>query len=211
MQTRNILQAEQFIFKVAAVPSQAFTAAVTDIITSAAHGLSNGDCLQFTTSNTLPAGLSLATNYYVINVTTDTFQVCADPGIPTAVDITDTGTGTHTYHLKGRKIYAGDWSNIELNIATANSANMTVKVQTSDQDDVDFNAAQSSTNRWDYMQLKLLTDNTTYNGVTGIVASGSDIYKQYEVNMNGKKWLTAIITSYTAGNLNLTAKGYGLI
>lgn len=74
-----------------------FTAAVSDTCTSTAHGLSNGDVLLLTTSNTLPTGLSLATPYYVINKTNDTFELSASSG-GAAVDITGTGTGVHKWH-----------------------------------------------------------------------------------------------------------------
>lgn len=75
----------------------AFTAAVSDTITSNGHNLSNGDVLILTTSNTLPAGLSTGTPYYVINKTTNTFELSATSG-GAAIDITDTGTGTHKWH-----------------------------------------------------------------------------------------------------------------
>lgn len=74
------------------------TAATTDLITAAsAHGLIAGDRVRFTTTTTLPAGLSLATNYFVIasGLTTTAFKVSATSG-GSAVDITDTGTGTHS-------------------------------------------------------------------------------------------------------------------
>lgn len=74
-----------------------FTAAITNTITSAGHGLSDGDVLLLTTSNTLPAGLSTATPYFVINSATDTFELSLTSG-GAAVDITDTGTGTHKWH-----------------------------------------------------------------------------------------------------------------
>mgnify|MGYP001577330088 CR=1 FL=1 len=74
-----------------------FTAATTDIITSSAHGLSNEQLLIFTTSGTLPAGLSTGTPYYVISIDANTFNVSTKVG-GSAVDITDTGTGTHTWH-----------------------------------------------------------------------------------------------------------------
>jgi len=74
----------------------AFTAATNDFITDVAHGLLNGDVVSFTTTDTLPAGLSLLTNYYVVEKTDDTFKVSLTKG-GTAVDITDTGTGTHTW------------------------------------------------------------------------------------------------------------------
>jgi len=77
----------------------AFTAAVTDICTKVAHGYLTGLKVQLTTTTTLPAGLSLATDYFVIYLTADTFSlasslVFAQAG--TAVDITNTGTGVHT-------------------------------------------------------------------------------------------------------------------
>lgn len=76
-----------------------FTAATTDICTAAAHGYLTGLVLRGTTTTTLPAGLSLATDYYVIKIDANTFKLAtslvnANAGI--AVDITSTGTGVHT-------------------------------------------------------------------------------------------------------------------
>lgn len=79
--------------------AQTFTAAVTDICTAAAHGLKTGDKVRLTTTTTLPAGLSLATTYFVIYITADTFSLAssdANAVAATAVNVTDTGTGTHT-------------------------------------------------------------------------------------------------------------------
>lgn len=82
-----------------------FTAdAGTDIITmtSTANIPSNiltGTRVRLTTTTTLPAGLSLATDYYVIKVTDSTFQLAtsyANAVAGTAINITDAGTGTHT-------------------------------------------------------------------------------------------------------------------
>jgi hypothetical protein len=71
------------------------TAATTDLLTATAHGLSEGDRVQFTTNNTLPAGLSPLTDYYVKTVpSSSTFTVSATLDGAT-VDITDTGTGAH--------------------------------------------------------------------------------------------------------------------
>ncbi len=82
-----------------------FTAdASTDIITmtSTANIPSNiltGTRVQLTTTTTLPAGLALATNYFVIKVTDSTFKLAttyANAIAGTAINITDAGTGTHT-------------------------------------------------------------------------------------------------------------------
>ena len=82
--------------------SATFTAAVTDIITSAGHGLLNGTTVILTTTTTLPAGLSLSTTYYVISATADTFSLSATLG-GSAINITDTGTGTHTWWSAKRR------------------------------------------------------------------------------------------------------------
>lgn len=76
-----------------------FTAvAGTDLCTITSHGYYTGLKVAATSSGTLPAGLS-ATNYYVIKVSANTFKLAtsaANALAGTAVDITDTGTGTHT-------------------------------------------------------------------------------------------------------------------
>ncbi len=79
--------------------------AATNVITiSADHGLGVGNIVQFTTSGTLPAGLTLATDYYVLTVpSTATLTVSATRG-GAVVDISGTGSGTHTAHL-GQRYY----------------------------------------------------------------------------------------------------------
>jgi len=72
-----------------------------DTITETDHGLLEDDVIQFTTSAAdLPAGLSLATDYHVIatGLTADVFKVSASQG-GAAIDLTDTGSGTHTATL----------------------------------------------------------------------------------------------------------------
>lgn len=74
-----------------------FTAAVTDILTAAGHGKVDDDVLETDSTTTLPAGLTADTIYYVIESTTNTFKVSLTQG-GAAVDITDTGTGTHSFY-----------------------------------------------------------------------------------------------------------------
>lgn len=75
-----------------------FTAnASTDTITANAHGLTNGMTLNVSNSGgALPGGLAASTPYYVISATTNTFQLSATSG-GSAIDITDTGSGTNSY------------------------------------------------------------------------------------------------------------------
>lgn len=85
--------------------SDTFTAdAGTDICTytSTANIPSNiltGTRVRLTTTTTLPAGLATATDYYVIRISDTTFKLAtsyANAIAGTAIDITSTGTGTHT-------------------------------------------------------------------------------------------------------------------
>lgn len=80
----------------------AFTAADTDICTSNAHGAVTGLLGQLTTTDTLPAGLSTSTDYYIVRLSANTFSFAesladATAATPVVVDITDAGTGTHTF------------------------------------------------------------------------------------------------------------------
>lgn len=76
-----------------------FTAATTDICTKASHGFQTGDRVRVSSSTTLPAGLAAATTYYVIYLSSSTFKLASTDALATAgtaVDISDTGTGTHS-------------------------------------------------------------------------------------------------------------------
>lgn len=98
-----------------------FTAdAGTDICTHSNINLFPYTRVQLTTTTTLPAGLSLATDYYVIKVTDTTCKFAtsyANAVAGTAIDITDAGTGTHTIntlyprYTSGAGVQAFIWAN----------------------------------------------------------------------------------------------------
>lgn len=75
--------------------------ASTDKITETGHSYPTGIKGQFTTTGTLPAGISLATDYYVIRTSNDEYRVATswtNSMIGSSyVNITDTGSGTHTF------------------------------------------------------------------------------------------------------------------
>jgi hypothetical protein len=77
-----------------------FTAtAATDIITYATVDPKNLSKVRFTTTTTLPSPLQLNTDYWLIRQSATTAKVAstyANAIAGTAIDITDTGTGTHT-------------------------------------------------------------------------------------------------------------------
>jgi len=77
------------------------------LFTDTAHGLINTNIVQLTTTGTLPTGLSLSTNYYVVNKTDNTFKLALTSG---GADIlwTDDGAGTHSWHKPTMYTVAGD-------------------------------------------------------------------------------------------------------
>lgn len=182
--------------------------AATDVVTSNAHGLSDGDLIFVSSGTTLPAGLSASTNYYVTQVTTNTFKLQANLGGP-IVDITDAGTGTHTLSLKGRSKFVEGFRHLELHVNTSGSATLTMKVQGSYADvRPDFNAAQSVSNRWDYIEIKDLQDGASIDGDTGIAPAGTDENRVFEVNVNGLRWMNVVVTAWTQGKLRASVSGY---
>ncbi|HUU97502.1 MAG TPA: hypothetical protein VM487_17335 [Phycisphaerae bacterium] len=83
----------------------------TEILTSAAHGLTTGQPIQVSTSSALPAGLTAATTYWVHVLGDNTFTLhttnagaVADTGL---VTVTTTGTGTQTLQIGTRVDFAG--------------------------------------------------------------------------------------------------------
>lgn len=68
-------------------------------IVISSHGYATGLKVQFTTTTTLPGGLSLLTDYYMIVTTSSTIRVATSLSNAlsgTYVTLTTTGTGTHT-------------------------------------------------------------------------------------------------------------------
>lgn len=73
------------------------TIATPGVVTWTSHGLSNGQQVVFTTTGALPTGLTAGTAYFVVNATTNTFQVSATSG-GSAIATSGTQSGTHTGH-----------------------------------------------------------------------------------------------------------------
>lgn len=78
--------------------------ATTDYLRALDHGLSEGTKIVFSTDDTLPDGLELATPYYARNVSFDMFQVSDTPS-GTVIDILDGGVGPHQFYIVGHVVY----------------------------------------------------------------------------------------------------------
>lgn len=76
------------------------TIATPGVVTLNAHGLVADDKIKFSSTGTLPTGITAGTTYYVIatGLTTNSFQFSASQG-GAAVNTTGTQTGTHTLNF----------------------------------------------------------------------------------------------------------------
>jgi len=84
----------------------------TNLFTKAtAHGFKTGVVGQFTTTDTLPTGISASTDYYVIVMSATTFKVAATAAgaeAGTVNAITDDGSGTLTFTPTAFTVEVGD-------------------------------------------------------------------------------------------------------
>jgi len=110
-----------------------------------------------------------------------------------------TGTGT-AFPIQ-------QFKDLMLSLDTSGSADMTIKIQVSNQlSQPDFSASQSASNQWAYAEIQNIDDHALIAGGTGIVASGTDLHKMYSVVPKGPfRWLCATITARSAGTLTQLA------
>lgn len=100
-------------------PEEVTFDASTNKVALVAHGYQDGEAIKFSTTGTLPAELTAGTTYYVINKTTDDFQLSEELG-GEVIDLTDAGTGTHKVEMVDlvklyyRKDYAESWTELDL-------------------------------------------------------------------------------------------------
>jgi len=106
-----------------AVPSSVvtITIATPGVVTWTAHGLANGTAVMISTTGALPTGLTPDFPYYVVNATTNTFQLSLTVG-GAAIATSGSQSGTHTafaalftlpagtYEVEGE--YAGIFSGV---------------------------------------------------------------------------------------------------
>ena len=69
------------------------------IVTLNNHGLITGDIIEFTTDGALPASLAVNTNYYVVYINANTFNIASTLALANAgtkIATSNAGSGTHT-------------------------------------------------------------------------------------------------------------------
>lgn len=78
--------------------SQTFTVTIAapGVFTKTAHGFTGGERLRLSTTGALPTGLNTTTDYYVLYIDANTFNLATTYG-GTAITTTGTQSGTHSY------------------------------------------------------------------------------------------------------------------
>lgn len=110
----------------------------------------------------------------------------------------------------GNAINVQDYRHVIIQLATASSANLTVKVAGSGSLSApDFGSAASVSNHWTYLESYDNADTSAaIAGATGIVATGTDIVKTIVVNTDGISWINLNVTARSAGSVTAYVVGY---
>lgn len=109
----------------------------------------------------------------------------------------------------GNIIPCDDFTHAIVSVNTASSANLTLKFAGSIADTAPvFTDAQSVSNSFDYIQIKDLEDGSSIDGDTGFAPAGTDDHRLFEININALKYLTAVVTARSAGNVTVKIRLY---
>ena len=184
------------------------------MVTKAAHGYVTGQLIMIQGHSTNIA----ANGIFKINVlSSSTFQLLDQfSGAPVAGSGAGAGSGGIMV-VAPNIIWTEEFRTQDIQFFTSGSANLTVKVaissgvqpslETSASMDLPhFGATISITNPYSLADIIALdATNTTIAGATGIVASGTDLAKTYEVNTNLQKYMTLLLTAWSAGRITAIA------
>ena len=105
-------------YQIGTKPTFTVVTSTNVITTSTAHGLADvnpNNIVRFTTTGTLPAGLAVDTDYYVLTTPSSTTLTVAPANEGTIVNITTTGSGTHSLEI------IVTINNTELNLGSVSS------------------------------------------------------------------------------------------
>ena len=132
------------------------------------HGLRKYDSIYFTTTGTLPTGLSLATKYFVIYVDANTFQVTSSitsGNTLVPINTSSAGSGTHSFTKYSNDMWgeqAFNISNVPLAVSVVITGIITgsnVRVSQTN-DNTELSNGTESANRYSF--------NTLYSGTVTV-------------------------------------------
>ena len=181
------------------------------VITKASHGLATGDLILIYghTTNIAANGIRKVT---VVSSSTFSLQ---DPY--TGANIAGSGAGAggaSGFFCTAPKIpLTSDFRNASLAINSADTATMTLKVAVSNGKNLvdegnygdmpNFGATVTDTNPYTFAAVVNLEDGAQVEGDTGIAFTGTDFFRNFEVNTNLQKWLTVFPTAWTQGAITV--------
>lgn len=110
----------------------------------------------------------------------------------------------------GKSILVSDFKNLILEISTASSANLTVKIQGSIADTAPtFSSAASVTNPWTYIaSYDLENPGSIIPGSTGIIFTGTDAVYNIMPNIDGLNYICVTVTARSAGSVTVKLLGF---
>lgn len=192
------------------------TDATPIVVTATSHGLATGDrvLIYGHTTNIAANGI-----FKVTKLTANTFSLQDEF---TGADVAGSGSGSGSSGLLVKAppvLELIGFRNIILQVFTSGTATTTLKIAGSigksktyfdksygpRYDFVNFGATVAPSNPYTFIQAIDLDTAAAVNGATGLVASASDLSKQYEVNINGMKYLTVFPISWTQGAITVKA------
>lgn len=180
--------------------SQNFTVnATTDQATCSTHGYANGDPIIVTSTTTLPDPLAESTEYYVIYVDANTFQFAATYGDAvdgTAINLTDTGTGTHSVYAKG----GGANLNVWADYSDATAQNFATTAVNTGTDEITLTAHGLENGQ----RIQLTSTGTVPAGL-----SASTTYYVIFVDANTIQLATSYANAYNGTDIDITSQGTG--
>lgn len=180
------------------------TDATPIVVTASSHGFSNDDLVLIFghTTNIAANGI-----YRVANVDTNTFEL-VDKDTRANIAGSGGGAGSGGLVVAAPKVpLISDFKHAIISVITAGTATLTLKVAGSigktNGDAPNFGATQSASNPYDYIQLVDLEDASTVDGDTGVAASGADVNRMFELNINALKYMTIFPSAWTQGSITV--------
>jgi hypothetical protein len=192
------------------------TDATPIVVTATAHGLSTGDrvLIYGHTTNIAANGI-----FKVTRTSANAFSLQDEF---TGADIAGSGSGAGSSGLLVKAppiLNLTGFRNVILQVGTTGTATTTLKVAGSlgksaqyskassgpRYDFVNMGATVSPANPYTFLQAIDLDTAAAVNGATGFVASGADLGKQYEINVNAMKYLTVFPVTWTQGVITVKA------
>ena len=109
----------------------------------------------------------------------------------------------------GLAMLVSDFRHLIFSLNTTGSANMTIKVYGSIQETAPaWTSSASVTNQYSPISIYDLDTTIGITGSTGIVLTGTDVNKLYQINTDGLVWINIVITNYSAGTVDAQLKPF---